>query len=135
MFRSLAESSNPHDAMTENKGVPAVVGLNTPSLTTALLLISPRLRAGRHHRPTETCRRRSPVPIPVQSGVIAWQRALPSSILFRTRVGVLDRRARDPYALWDVYAGRSAGKLHPFVQVSNLTATSYQEIQRCPVAP
>jgi iron complex outermembrane receptor protein len=66
---------------------------------------------------------------PVQSGVIAWQRALLSSILFRTRVGVLDRRARDPYALWDVYAARTAGKLHPFLQVSNLTATSYQEIQ------
>jgi iron complex outermembrane receptor protein len=66
---------------------------------------------------------------PVQSGVIAWQRALPSSIFFRTRVGILDRRARDPYALWDVYAARTAGKLHPFVQMSNLTATSYQEIQ------
>jgi iron complex outermembrane receptor protein len=66
---------------------------------------------------------------PTQSGVVAWQRSLPSSILLRTRIGVLDRRARDPYALWDVYAARTAGKLHPFVQVSNLTATSYQEIQ------
>ena len=66
---------------------------------------------------------------PVQSGAIAWQRALPSSILFRTRVGVLDRRARDPYALWDIYAARTGGRLNPFLQVSNRTATSYQEIQ------
>jgi iron complex outermembrane receptor protein len=66
---------------------------------------------------------------PTQSGVLAWQRSLPASILVRTRIGVLDRRARDPYALWDIYAGRTAGKLHPFVQISNLTATSYQEIQ------
>jgi iron complex outermembrane receptor protein len=66
---------------------------------------------------------------PAQSGVIAWQRSLPSGIVFRTRVGVLDRRARDPYAVWDLYAARTSGKLHPFVQVSNLTATSYQEIQ------
>jgi iron complex outermembrane receptor protein len=66
---------------------------------------------------------------PTQSAVVAWQRALPSSIVFRTRVGALNRRARDPYALWDLYAARTAGKVHPFVQVSNLTATSYQEIQ------
>ena len=66
---------------------------------------------------------------PTQSGVVAWQRSLPSGIVFRTRVGALNRRARDPYALWDLYAARTAGKVHPFVQVSNLTATSYQEIQ------
>ncbi len=41
----------------------------------------------------------------------------------------MNRRAREPYALWDLYAARTAGKVHPFVQVSNLTATSYQEIQ------
>jgi iron complex outermembrane receptor protein len=66
---------------------------------------------------------------PVQSAVVAWQRTLPSSIVFRTRLGILDRRSRDPYALWEISAARTSGKLHPFVQVSNLTATSYQEIQ------
>jgi iron complex outermembrane receptor protein len=65
---------------------------------------------------------------PAQSGVVAWQRALPG-IAFRTRVGVLDRRARDPYALWDLYAARASGKLRPFVQVSNVTSASYQETQ------
>ncbi|SPF35539.1 TonB-dependent receptor [Candidatus Sulfopaludibacter sp. SbA4] len=66
---------------------------------------------------------------PVHSGVVAWQARLPGGFMCRTRVGVLDRRARDPYALWDLYAASSRGRVHPFLQVSNVTSTSYQEIQ------
>jgi iron complex outermembrane receptor protein len=65
---------------------------------------------------------------PTHSGVVNWQAALAGGVVLRTRLGVLDRRGRDPYALWDVYATRSKGAVHPFVQVANLTATSYQEI-------
>jgi len=65
---------------------------------------------------------------PAHSGVLAWQASLRAGILLRTRLGVLDRRARDPYAVWDWYAASSRGRLHPFVQFSNLTSTSYQEI-------
>jgi iron complex outermembrane receptor protein len=49
-------------------------------------------------------------------------------LLVRTRIGVLDRRARDPYALWDLYAASSRGRVRPFLQLANLTATSYEEI-------
>jgi len=66
---------------------------------------------------------------PTHSGVVSWQGTLPGGIIGRTRIGVLDRRARDPYAVWDIYAARSRGKLHPFFQVSNLTSTTYEEIQ------
>jgi iron complex outermembrane recepter protein len=65
---------------------------------------------------------------PVHSFVANWQRALPAGLLFRTRLGVLDRLARPTYALWDVYAGRSRGTVHPFVQVTNITNADYQEI-------
>jgi iron complex outermembrane receptor protein len=65
---------------------------------------------------------------PTHSGVIAWQATLPAGVMVRTRLGVLERRARDPYAVWDVYAANSRGKVHPFLQFSNLTATRYQEI-------
>jgi len=65
---------------------------------------------------------------PTHSGVVAWQASLPAGLLLRTRVGVLDRRARDPYAVWDWYAASSRGRVHPFVQFSNLTSTSYEEI-------
>jgi len=65
---------------------------------------------------------------PTDSAVAAWQGEY-QGVLYRTRLGVLNRREREPYALWDVYAGRSRGTVHPFVQMSNVTATSYQEIQ------
>ena len=65
---------------------------------------------------------------PTDSAVVAWQGDF-RGVLCRTRVGVLNRRERDPYGLWDVYAGYSRGTVHPFLQISNITATSYQEIQ------
>ncbi len=55
---------------------------------------------------------------------MAWQGNAGDYLVFRTRVGVLNRRARDPYALWDLYAAMPHGKVHPFVQISNVTATS-----------
>lgn len=66
---------------------------------------------------------------PTDSGVAAWQGSVRNAVVFRTRLGVLNRRGQDPYALWDVYAAMSRGKVHPFLQISNVTSTSYQEIQ------
>ncbi len=66
---------------------------------------------------------------PSNSAVVAWQCGLPGGLIARTRVGVLNRRDTNPYALWDVYVGRSRGTVHPFVRASNLTNTSYQEIR------
>jgi iron complex outermembrane receptor protein len=66
---------------------------------------------------------------PRHAGVLHWQAELPASLMLRTRLGVLDRVSQQTYALWDVYAAFSRGPVHPFVQVSNLTGTSYQEIQ------
>jgi iron complex outermembrane recepter protein len=61
------------------------------------------------------------------SGVAAWQASLKGGILLRTRVGALDRRGQSPYALWDVYAASSRGRVRPFLQFANLTSASYQE--------
>ncbi len=44
------------------------------------------------------------------------------------RIGVTQRYARDPYAIWDVSAARARGRVRPFLQFSNLTSTVYQEI-------
>jgi iron complex outermembrane receptor protein len=65
---------------------------------------------------------------PTDSAVAAWQGSLRGKLLLRSRVGVLNRRGREPYALWDVYAGYSGGRVHPFMQIANLTNTSYQEV-------
>lgn len=70
---------------------------------------------------------------PTNSGVMSWTANPKGNFLFRTRVGVLDRRARDTYVLWDFYAALSRGKVHPFLQFSNLTNTSYQEILGVPM--
>lgn len=70
---------------------------------------------------------------PVNSGVFAWLVTPRSNFMLRTRVGVLDRRARDPYALCEVYAAMPNGKVHPFLQVSNLANTSYQEVLGVPM--
>ncbi|HUA60318.1 MAG TPA: TonB-dependent receptor [Verrucomicrobiae bacterium] len=66
---------------------------------------------------------------PSDSGVLSWNATLPGGMLARTRLGVINRQAQDPYPLWDFYLARSAGKIHPFLQLANITSSSYQEIQ------
>jgi iron complex outermembrane receptor protein len=70
---------------------------------------------------------------PSDSAVVAWQASLPGGIVARSRLSVLNRRARDPYALWDVYLARSRGKVHPFIRVANIANTAYQEILGVPM--
>src|SRR5262249_55354140 len=65
---------------------------------------------------------------PAHSGVIGWQATLPAGVMLRSRIGVLDRRSRDTYTVWDLYTASSRGRVHPFIQFSNLTSTRYQEI-------
>lgn len=65
---------------------------------------------------------------PVHSAVLAWNGTIWKNFIARTRLGVLDRLDQSAYALWDVSAGYSAGRVRPFLQLSNLTNTSYQEI-------
>jgi len=65
---------------------------------------------------------------PRNSGEVSWYAALPKGFLFRTRVGVLERLGRNPYALWDAYIASTKTRLHPFLQLTNLTNTDYQEI-------
>jgi len=65
---------------------------------------------------------------PSDSAVVGWQAALPAGLLLRTRLGALNRRARDPYAVWDLYLASTHGRLHPFLQLTNISNTNYQEV-------
>jgi iron complex outermembrane receptor protein len=65
---------------------------------------------------------------PIHSGVVTWQGRVRSAVAFRTRIGVVERYERDPYAVWDLSATRATGRVRPFVQFTNLTSTVYQEI-------
>jgi iron complex outermembrane receptor protein len=69
---------------------------------------------------------------PSNSAVAAWQVLLPWGISARTRVGALQRLERDTYALWDVYVAENRGRIHPFLQLTNLTNTLYEEIRGVP---
>ena len=65
---------------------------------------------------------------PSQSAVAEWRGSFTHHLLARTRVGALNRRGRDPYALWDIYGAWGEHALRPFVQLTNITATHYEEI-------
>jgi iron complex outermembrane receptor protein len=66
---------------------------------------------------------------PKNSGVFNWTLTPRANFVMRTRVGVLDRLGQSPYVLCETYLAMPRGRVHPFVQASNLANTSYQEIQ------
>jgi iron complex outermembrane receptor protein len=66
---------------------------------------------------------------PSHTGVVSWHGSPGAGLLVRTRLGVTQRLARDPYPVWDVGLAWSGPRLRPFVQCSNLSETRYEEIQ------
>jgi iron complex outermembrane receptor protein len=65
---------------------------------------------------------------PEQSAVLEWRGFVGLGILARTRVGVVKRINRDPYAVWDASAGYARGHVRPYLQLTNITSTVYEEI-------
>ena len=65
---------------------------------------------------------------PTNDGVITWQGTLPGNFVARTRVGVIDRYQKDPYALWDASIGREFRNVRAYLSFANITDTQYQEI-------
>lgn len=66
---------------------------------------------------------------PKHDAVVAWNGRLPGKFIARTRVGVVDRYASDPYGLWDAAVARQFGHVAAHLVLSNLTDTQYEEIQ------
>ncbi len=65
---------------------------------------------------------------PVHDAVVEWRGMLGKHMIGRTRLGVLDRVGAAPYAIWDASAAWSAGRVRPFLQLTNITSTVYQDI-------
>ena len=65
---------------------------------------------------------------PINNAAIGWQGTIRPWLVGRTRIGVLDRYGRGTYAIWDASLARPNGTVRPFLQVTNLTNTVYQEI-------
>ena len=65
---------------------------------------------------------------PVDDGLVAWQGTLPGKLVARSRVGVIYRFDRNPYALWDAAVAREFSHVAAHLGFSNLTNTAYEEI-------
>jgi iron complex outermembrane receptor protein len=65
---------------------------------------------------------------PSNDAVVRWQGKLPGNFVARSRIGVVKRYGRDPYALWDASIGREVKNVSAHLALSNLTNTGYQEI-------
>jgi iron complex outermembrane receptor protein len=65
---------------------------------------------------------------PKQDAVIGWNGRLPGKFIARTRIGVVDRYASDPYGLWDAAVAREFGHVAAHLALSNVSDTQYEEI-------
>ncbi len=65
---------------------------------------------------------------PVESGVIEWRGRIGRHIIGRTRIGVAERNASNTYAVWDASASYATGRVRPFLQLTNITSTVYQDL-------
>jgi iron complex outermembrane receptor protein len=65
---------------------------------------------------------------PVRAAVVEWRGSILHRVIARTHVGITDRIKRNPYAVWDASAVYAEGHVRPFLEVTNITSTIYQEI-------
>jgi hypothetical protein len=65
---------------------------------------------------------------PSHNAAVSWTGQFKDQVGIRTRVGVLQRVGNDAYPLWDLAFCRTAGRVRPYLQFSNLSNTEYVEI-------
>ena len=65
---------------------------------------------------------------PVNQANVDWTGNFARGIMLRSRLGVTQRYRQTPYPVWDLSLARETGRIHPFLQMANITNTGYQEI-------
>lgn len=65
---------------------------------------------------------------PVNNANAEWIGRVDGLVL-RNRVGVVQRYEQDPYPIWDVSLARERSFVHPYIQITNLSNTGYEEIE------
>jgi outer membrane cobalamin receptor len=65
---------------------------------------------------------------PVNNASFEWLGHVKGAYLARTRVEVVERYRRDPYPVWDADFAREKGWIRPYIRMTNLSNTGYQEI-------
>jgi iron complex outermembrane receptor protein len=66
---------------------------------------------------------------PVNNASAEWSGNFAHGLQARTRVAVRQRYGSSPYPVWDTYLSRNAGWWRPYLQMTNLSNTGYQEIE------
>jgi iron complex outermembrane recepter protein len=70
---------------------------------------------------------------PAHAVTFSWMAALPGNVIGRIRTGATKRVGHDPYAVMDLYLARAGHRLRPFLHLTNLTNTAYEEIPGVPM--
>ena len=65
---------------------------------------------------------------PVNNGRADCTWNLPHSLLIESRLGVVERYQQTAYPVWDASIARSSGRIRPYLQMTNLSNTGYDEI-------
>ena len=65
---------------------------------------------------------------PVNNARLDWTQELWRQIALNSRLGVLQRFEKDPYVVWDGSVSRQVGRVRPYLQMTNLLNTGYEEI-------
>ena len=67
-----------------------------------------------------------------QNAIFAWTGEF-HQIAAHTQVGVIQKTGRTAYPLWDISLARNTGRFRPYVRLTNLSNTGYQEIPGVPM--
>jgi vitamin B12 transporter len=72
---------------------------------------------------------------PTNNARLDWSQQVSRQVVLNTRLGVVQRFEKSPYAVWDVSLARNAGRFRPYLQMTNLTNTGYEEIVNVRMPP
>ncbi|MGO8719500.1 MAG: TonB-dependent receptor plug domain-containing protein [Acidobacteriaceae bacterium] len=70
---------------------------------------------------------------PVNNAVVNWYANVGHWAMINTRVGVQQRFQQTAYPVWDVSVAHEYGRFQPFLQMTNLSNTGYDEIPGVPM--
>ena len=65
---------------------------------------------------------------PVNNGRAECTWTAPHSMMLHSRLGVVERYQKSPYPVWDSSLARASGRIRPYLQMTNLSNTGYDEI-------
>ncbi len=66
---------------------------------------------------------------PVNNAYAEWTIAPLGGYMLHNRVGITQRYGKEAYPVWDAAITREKGRIYPYVQISNLSNTGYEEIE------